>query len=171
MHRKFIALIVSAAVAVTGLTAPARADTDDVAKVLFGLTALALIGKAIEDRNDQPTVINRYPTRPVYTQPGRPIYTQPGRPIYVQPAPPRYQPRPLPRQVSKFDLPSSCLRNFSINGRNVQLFGDNCMRSTYAFTNSLPYACQYGFNGDRGRAHVGYEPLCLRERGYRTARF
>lgn len=166
MHRKFIALIVSAAVAVTGFTAPARADGDDLAKALLGFTALALIAKAIDDNNSQPTVINRYPTRPVYTQPGRPIY--------VQPVPPRYQPvppRPLPYQVSKLDLPGSCLRDFRVDGRTVRLFGDACMRQTYAFTNSLPYACQFGFNGNRGRAHVGYEPLCLRERGYRTARF
>ena len=168
MSRKFIAMILSAAVAVTGISAPARADSNDIAKALLGFTALALIAKAIDD-NDKPKVVNRYPVQPVYPQPGRPIYGTPSRPpIYGQPT----WPRPLPPQVSKFDLPQSCLNTFSINGRKVQLFGSACMSKTYAYAGSLPYACQYGFRGDRsGRNHIGYEPLCLRVRGYRTARF
>lgn len=169
MHRKFIALIVSAAVAVTGFTAPARADSDDIAKALLGFTALALIAKAIDDNKKQTTVINRYPTRPIYTQPGRPIYTQPRPPIYSHPTYPT--PRPLPPQVSKFDLPQSCLRNFQVNGRPVQLFGNACMNQTYAYTRSLPNVCEYRFRGDRGAQHIGFEPFCLQQRGYRTARF
>ncbi|MFD2857056.1 hypothetical protein ACFSZS_23125 [Seohaeicola zhoushanensis] len=89
MHRKFITLIVSAAVAVAGFSAPARADGDDIAKALIGFTALALIAKAIDDKNDRATT--HYPAPPIYGQPGRPrstasrgvrrsIRTRPARP-------------------------------------------------------------------------------------------
>ena len=52
MHRKFIAFIISTAVAVTALSAPARADTDDIARALVGIAALALIGKALSDNDN-----------------------------------------------------------------------------------------------------------------------
>ena len=164
MIRQFTTLAAAAAVVVTGLLAPApaRAEPGDAAKVLFGVAALAMIAKALDNNHSQPQVVTRYPTKPAYVTPR------------YQPVAPRYQPAP-PRQpvyqASKFDLPGSCLRNFQVNGRTVQLFGNGCMTQTYRFASSLPYACQYGFTNDRGRNHIGYEPLCLREHGYRTARF
>ncbi|MFD2857055.1 hypothetical protein ACFSZS_23120 [Seohaeicola zhoushanensis] len=45
------------------------------------------------------------------------------------------------------------------------------MNNTYAYANSLPNVCQYGFHTDRGRSRIGYEPFCLSQKGYRTARF
>lgn len=149
MHRKFIALIVASAVAVTALsTAPARADEHDVAKILAGLAALAFIGVAIEHNrdNDQPTASysGRTPPRPI-------------------------RPRPLPPQVSKYQLPQHCLHRYSVNNGHRRLFGKRCLNNNYRHTASLPYACQFQFKDGR-ETRTGYEPRCLRERGYRFAR-
>ena len=52
MHRKFIAVVLAASVAITGFSAaPARAD-EDVAKFIAGVVALGLIGAAINDAKD-----------------------------------------------------------------------------------------------------------------------
>lgn len=63
LHRQFIAAVLAAAVAVTGLTAaPARAD-NDAAKVIAAVAALAIIGAAVADANKskRPKVIYRTP--------------------------------------------------------------------------------------------------------------
>ena len=50
MYRRFIATILATAVAITGLTAaPARADNDDLLKILGGVAAIAIIGAAIKE--------------------------------------------------------------------------------------------------------------------------
>ncbi|MDW3118383.1 MAG: hypothetical protein R8G60_11815 [Roseovarius pacificus] len=52
-HRQFIAAVLAAAVAVTGMTAaPARAD-NDAAKVIAGVAALAVLGAAMSDAKAQ----------------------------------------------------------------------------------------------------------------------
>ena len=149
MHRKFIALILASALAITGLSAaPARAD-GDAARIFAGLAALAIIGAALERSRKQTTVTKQY-IQPAHPQPVRPQPT-----------------RPLPSYVARRDLPTSCLRTRSVNGQWRNLYGARCLQNTYAHTNSLPYACQLGYwDGQRNR--IGYEPLCLRERGYRT---
>ncbi|MEX0338429.1 MAG: hypothetical protein AB3N11_05250 [Arenibacterium sp.] len=148
MHRKFIALIVSAALAGTAFAAPARADTDEIASALFGFAALALIAKALTDRNKNDIEF----AQPTY-----------------RPAPKPIRPRPLPPAVSRFDLPAQCLRSYQVNRDRIRLFGAGCLRRHYRFSGSLPYACQFQFN-QNNRSYTGYEPLCLRERGYRIAR-
>jgi hypothetical protein len=141
MHRKFIALILATALAITGLSAvPARAD-GDTARLLAGLAALALIGVAIQKKNKR-RVVSRNQT---------------------------VQPLPLPSRVTRFDLPQRCLRSRSVNGRQRTLFGARCLQKNYIQNRSLPNACRLGYwSGDRNRA--GYDPQCLRERGYRFAR-
>ncbi|MEX0280701.1 MAG: hypothetical protein AB3N13_05865 [Arenibacterium sp.] len=152
MHRQFITLIVSAAIGVTALATPARAaDADDVAGALFGIAALALIGKALSDRNKNDVQ---------FVQPQHHSQPDPVRPI---------RPRPLPPAVSRYDLPGHCMRSFQVNRNRVQLLGAGCLRRYYRQVNSLPYACQFQFN-NHNRSYTTYEPLCLRERGYRITR-
>jgi len=149
MHRKFIALILATALAVTGLSAvPARAD-GDTARLFAGLAALALLGAAIQSNrnnglNDQQgdqSVTHNY----------------------------NYSPRDTPPKYTRKDLPRKCLRKRNVNGRNRNLLGAGCLRNNYAFNATLPYACQLGYwDGNRNR--TGYEPKCLRERGYRFTR-
>ncbi len=153
-HRKFIAFVVSSAVAVTAMTAPARADVNDFGKILAGITLLAIIGKAIDDDSKQ-----RHVTRNTYHNH---TYKNPNQPV---------RPKPLPPQVSsRYDLPGHCLKTYQMNGRDtVRLFGRKCLQQSYRHTNSLPYACQFQFD-KTNRSQTGYEPRCLRERGYRVAR-
>lgn len=142
MHRKFIALVLVAAVAITGLSAaPAFAD-GKTARQFGALALLGIIALAIQDsQRKRQVVTHNY----------------------------NVSPRPLPPKVTRMDLPRQCLRSHSVNGRNRNLFGVGCLNRNYGFTRSLPYACQLGFR-DRGRNRIGYEPVCLRERGYRFAR-
>ncbi len=149
MHRKFIALVISTAIAITGASAlPARAGTNDVAKVLIGIAAIAIIGNAINDARKPAPVTSRYYRRP---------------PI----AP---TPRPLPRGVSRYVLPGKCqFRANTRYGRRTVL-GSRCVANNYAHTRSLPGACVTRFWSDRrDRTSVGYSKQCLRRHGYRTA--
>ncbi len=62
MYRRFIAIILATAVAITGLTAaPARADNDRLLKILGGVAAVAIIGAAIKEAKDNDKVARRYP--------------------------------------------------------------------------------------------------------------
>lgn len=141
MHRKFIALILATGLAISGLAAaPARAD-GDTARLFAGLAALALIGVAIQKQHKRRAVTRNQ----------------------------ALQPLPLPQQVTRLDLPQRCLRSRSVNGRQRNLFGAGCLKRNFAHSGSLPNECRLGYwNGDRNRA--GYDPRCLRERGYRFAR-
>jgi hypothetical protein len=145
-HRKFIAFVVCLSLAITGFSAvPARAD-EDVAKVLAGLAALAIIGKAIHDRRDDRR--EAHVTR-------RPAYTPP----------PAVQPRPLPPRVARFDLPGQCLREFrGYSGR--KLLGEKCLQKNYRHTARLPQNCKVTFwNGRKNK--TAYKSRCLMRQGYR----
>lgn len=144
-HRKFIAFVLCLSLAITGFSAaPARAG-DDVAKVLAGLAALAIIGAAINDRRDERKA---HVTR-------RPAYTPP----------PAYQPRPLPPRVARYDLPGKCRREFrGYSGRN--LMGARCLQRNYRFSAGLPQQCRVTF-WNNGRNTAAYKPRCLKRQGYR----
>ncbi|MFS4581818.1 hypothetical protein [Phaeobacter sp. C3_T13_0] len=140
-HRKFITLILAAAVAITGFSAvPARAD-EDVAKVLAGLAVLGIIGAIVKNNRDDDRV---QVTRP-------------------------HRPKPLPPRVARYDLPAKCVRYFPRYSQSRTLMGRGCLRKQYGFEHTLPHACQVTFwNGKRNR--VGYRPDCLKKRGYRITR-
>lgn len=165
MFRKLISLTAAAAIATAGLSAPARADGEDIAKIIAGIALLGIIAKAVEDDDrDVAPPPTRYPTYG-YTPPRY------APPRYVPPRyiPPRHVPaRPVPPRVTRYDLPGACLRSYEVNRKTIRLFGANCLRKNYAYASSLPYACQFQFSTRQG-SHTGYEPLCLRERGYRVA--
>ncbi|WP_238365655.1 hypothetical protein [Mesobacterium pallidum] len=91
MSRTFIAGIVAASIAITGLsTAPARADSD-LGNALAGLTTLFILGKIISDSNDrksEPEVVYVKPKpKVIYVQPKpKVVYIQPKKKVvYVHP--------------------------------------------------------------------------------------
>lgn len=151
-HHKFIALILATAVAVTSLSAvPAYADGKTARQ--FGWVALlAVIGLAVQDSNRRRAVTNNNYT---YTPPK--THSTHSTP-----------PRPLPPQVSRKLLPHKCLRVHNVNGQRRKLFGLYCLKRNFSYVSSLPYACQRGYSSNHGN-RIGYEPFCLRERGYVTA--
>ncbi len=161
MHRKFIAMICASALAVTAFTAPARAD-DDVAKMIAGLAVLAIIGAAINDHNDNDTVVVQRRAQPYYPPQNH------GHSYSVRP-PQVVQPKPLPRQITRYDLPRSCLKTVRRGRDEFKILGGNCLQNNYRLTDSLPKACKVQVQGNKG-TRAGYKPHCLRERGYNLSR-
>ena len=164
IHRRFIASIAAAAIAVTGFsTAPARADDNDVAKALAVVLGLAVVGAAINKRND-----DKKARQPVYSQ--KPLPKPRKHTRSVSPRRDHVQPRPLPRQVSRKLLPQQCLSNLrTVRGRHIQAFGQNCLSRHYKFSNSLPRHCGQRVQTRRG-AGFAYEAQCLSRQGYQLAR-
>ncbi|WP_122074575.1 hypothetical protein [Pseudophaeobacter sp. EL27] len=147
-HRKFIAIILAAALAITGASSgPAQAG-EDFGKVVAGLAVLGILGAALHNHNTR----DRRHSREVVTRPHRPT--------------PGPQPRPLPPRFGRYDLPAQCVKYFPNfrNGRNLVARG--CLKRNYNHTRSLPQACKVTFwNGHKNR--TAYKPRCLNNHGYR----
>ena len=149
MHRKFIALIVSAAIAVTAFGAtPARAG--DTERLLGGLAALAIIGAAIHHHEKK----SRNRTRVTATPPKPTIQSM----------------RPLPPRVARYDLPRHCLRQPSARRAAAPLLGNRCLNRHYRYAASLPRVCRVSYWNGREKRH-GFEPICLRQKGYRVVNY
>lgn len=144
MHRKFIALVVSTAILITGLSvAPARAG--DTEKLLGGLAALAIIGVAVHEHKKR-----------------RAHSVNQNHHVY-QPT----VPRPLLPRAVRYDLPGRCLKPMKGYPGNTALLKPKCLNKHYAYANSLPQFCKISFwNGKRNKQ--AYEPRCLRQQGYRV---
>ncbi len=142
MSRKFITSILIAAVTVTGISlsaAPAKAGNDDLAKILFGATALIIIGKAIES-NNKAEAASRHKQK-------------------VTP------PRPSIRRKA---LPARCLRVHDTWDGRVRMLGQRCLEKRYTHVNQLPRQCKTRvrtYDGPR----QGYQMRCLRNKGFYLA--
>ncbi|WP_170582511.1 hypothetical protein [Ruegeria arenilitoris] len=151
MHRKFIALVVATAVAITGVSA-SQAKAADAHDILGGLAAIAIIGAAVnhynkEKRKERVTRQNNYVHQP-----------QNVRPDHI---------RPLPRRVARYDLPQRCLKTYNGYSKKRPLLGPNCLEKHYKHANSLPQQCKVGF-WDGKKVKRAYEPACLLQKGYRV---
>ncbi|EBA17170.1 hypothetical protein RSK20926_09372 [Roseobacter sp. SK209-2-6] len=142
-HRKFIAIVLSAALAVTGISAvPARAD-NDVGKVVAGIAVLGILGAALHRHNTRDRR-HQQVTRPYQPQ----------------------HPKPIPQHFRRYDLPARCVRYFPNYSHEENLVARGCLRKNYQYEASLPQQCRVTFwNGDKHR--TGYRPKCLTKRGYR----
>lgn len=154
MHRKFIALVLTTAICITGVSAlPARADNQDAARAITGLAALAILGLAIHnarDKDDNHVVSRQHNNQHLHS---------------VKPRPNRNQ---KAHHAARYVLPGKCLRNHKLHGGPRRLLGLECLQNNYRHTAQLPYACKQRFEG-KNITRTGYEPLCLRERGYRIS--
>ncbi|MCR9113621.1 MAG: hypothetical protein NXH84_10120 [Rhodobacteraceae bacterium] len=152
-HRTFIAAILAAALAVTGMTAgPARADSDDIAKWIAGAVALGLIGAAIADNN-------RDNDRAVTRNSGRGF----GNPDHGY-----RKNRHAYQQDQRYLLPKNCRARASTRSGEVRGFERNCLLRNYAHFNSLPHECAVRARGE-GRQWVIYQRRCLKQYGFRNA--
>ena len=171
MHRTFIALILSTAISVTGLSltaAPARAD--DTAKILAGIAAIALLGAAIENNRNKVRIV----TRPSPTWLGPNEYNgthyRPQPPIQSRPTPPApHRPRPLPPRFTRYDLPNHCLKPANGFRQGKYLVGNDCLERYYGSTRALPGECRVRFGAGR-ETHTMFRPGCLQKHGYRLVR-
>lgn len=72
------------------------------------------------------------------------------------------------RQNSRV-VPHGCLRAVETRFGTQRMFGRRCLERNYRYAQSLPGRCAvrvYTSNGPRR----GFDPLCLREQGYRSDR-
>lgn len=163
MSRKFITSILIAAVTVTGISfaaAPARAGNDDLAKLLFGATALAIVGTAIANGRESESTRSSKVNKHVHAYP-KPGHVSPHRPEAVR--------RKAP--VFSKSLPASCLRRHAVKGNHsVSLIGKRCVQNHYRHADRLPRHCQTRVQASTG-AHSGYNMYCLRQNGYTLAAY
>ena len=161
MHRKFIAAVVAAAMLITGLSAaPARADSDDLARALAAIAGLAIVGTVIKNRNDRRDEKRNEVSRG-YTHDPAPRHSL--RPKHT------VKPRPLPQRVSRNLLPGDCLRSYNTRDGRIRMFNARCLDRNFVHADRLPDRCFREVRTRDGRRR-GYEARCLRDRGYELAR-
>ncbi len=159
MHRKFIALIIATAVAITGISA-SQARAADTRDILGGLAAIALIGAAVNHYHQEKKRDEEAERRKRHKQ-------AEAKAKKAKKAKKKHAVRPLPKRVARYDLPQRCLRTFNAYSNKRPLLGPNCLKKYYKHADSLPHQCKVGFwNGKKVKR--AYEPACLRQKGYRV---
>ena len=175
MHRKFIALIIAASLAVTGLSAaPARADAEDAAKVIAGVAALAILGAAIADAKDDKDRVTRnrdhlrHENR--HRGHGKKWDHRQGRDRWDKTHRNNNHARALPKRVKRKLLPRACRTDVRLRGgQSIRGFGRGCLKRNYGYANSLPHACKTTVRGRHGKLRTVYRGRCLYRHGYREA--
>ena len=133
-------------------------DREDVGKLLFGLATIAVIGAAIDQNRDN----DRNRSTRVHDTPQ---WGGINRNNSWSDLNRRHDNSHNSRRV----LPGSCLETVETRFGHQRLFGKRCLERNYRHASRLPDRCVvrlYTNEGPRG----GYDPLCLREQGYRSDR-
>ena len=172
MSRQFIAAIALTSLVATGFSAaPARAGEHDTARVLAGITAFLLIGKALNDHGDRKRAAaqghnnhNNGHNNGHWSHNGHSHYGHNNGHTHNQPV--RLDPKPVPPRVRAKTLPKHCMRVVQGQRKQVRMLGARCMQKNYRFTNQLPRACQVKVRTHRGK-RFGFKPGCLKGYGYR----
>lgn len=164
-HRKFISLILAAALAVTGMTAaPVQAGDRDVAKWVAGAVALGLIGAAIADqrRDDRAVTRHRGGHKPRFDRGHRRGHDKfddrghrRGHDGYGNRG----------RHGGRFALPQQCRRDVRVRGGVLRGYGRHCLLNNYPRFNALPHRCAVETRG-HGRRGVVYGSTCLERHGF-----
>ncbi len=146
MTKTFLAGIMAASLAFTGLTAaPAQAEMNTQTRnLLIGLAATAIIAGAINN--------NRA-----------------GQAAPVQVQRNDWTPAPAPQRSWSRVLPAACI--VDLNGRrgDIRIFSERCLDRNYRFADRLPEQCAIRVRTRDGRVN-GYDPRCLRDAGFTTDR-
>lgn len=120
---------------------PARADGQDIAKVLGGLVVLYAIGRAIDDRNDN---------RQVQRQVQRHATVNPGRGVGVR---------------AQKVIPNQCFVEVVSQGQIESGYGARCMQNNVRRAGELPPRCLRQVDTRRGTRNL-YSERCLRRDGW-----
>ncbi len=144
--RRFTATVAAAATAMALLTAaavPARAgqDSDDFAKAIAALAAIAIIGTAINKKDN-----DRRPPAHVVNPPKHGHYS-----------PPRNQRASI--------LPAQCAVQIRGRRQSETVYPENCLRRA-GIDRRLPQHCEVTIQG-RGHGRTAYEENCLLNSGFR----
>lgn len=160
--RRVIGAVAATGIAAALMTAawavPARADSRDLAKILAGIAAIALIAKAIDDDKDKDKDRRKRDRRPAVTQHDPDLPFVPGhRTLQDHRAP----------QAEARRIPADCALEVRGGGRSRLAYGEQCLVS-YGLRR-LPRHCAYDAT-IFGRADRLYPAACLREGGFRLPR-
>ena len=145
MFRQALALVAIAALSAAALApSPARAASEeDIARILAGLAALAIVGKALSDRDrdddDKPPVIAPHRSKPKD----------------------HYRPRHDAKTV-----PVRCLRTYETRQGVRRVVMRDCAERTVAEPWELPRQCLLRVQTRHGPAEA-YGGRCMRQHGYR----
>lgn len=159
--KKLFTALIAGSIAIAGMTAtPARADSEDVAKVIVGIAALSIIAKALD--NDDRGYVHR--TRPY-----------PDQDYYDRKHDKRYKPRPVHKHPGKVhkarkNLPANCVRRHETHRGRLVFLGRQCLKNNYRHFSSLPNSCKVQSNTYKGMRY-GYQISCLRHKGYRLVQY
>ncbi|MDZ4135348.1 MAG: hypothetical protein U1D06_07095 [Paracoccaceae bacterium] len=164
--RRFTATVAAAATAFALMTAaavPARANSDDVARALAAIAAIAIVGTVIKNnKKDQGTAQYREQNNNDPFRYNQPRYDEP-----------RYDERRY-EQSRRHDarrgvaLPNQCLIEVKNRGRTTLAYSEYCLRRN-GIDNRLPRQCEIDVR-QRGRTSTAYSASCLADAGFRTRR-
>jgi hypothetical protein len=143
--KHFIATVMGLAMTVTSISAmPARALSEqDLAKLLFGATALVIIGAAVNnDKKHKPAPVAR---------------EHHSKPRETHRAP----------RSARHALPARCGRTFRLQGgHRVHAYGKNCLSQANVNQRHLPSECRFNATNQYGRTVRGYKTHCLKRNGF-----
>ncbi len=182
--RKITATLASLSLA-AGLSAPtgsAAADGEDIAKIIAGIAALAIISEAIDDRNDRKdTATTSQSGRRIYQEldhGGRPGY----RPNTSNRSKSRYIEEPTfgrliderrrnaaRNNIRIHRLPDRCQRLVETRRGDRLVYGARCLNRNWGYTRWLPESCKVFIDTPRGN-RAAYVARCLRRDGWQVAR-
>ena len=158
MGRKFIATILSAALAVTAVSAPARADNQDIVKFLAGATALVIIGKAIQDSkrddNRQTHYVPRRDDRHDHDR-GRDDHRDRGN---------HYWDRDRDQRIT---MPANCRVDVNTRQGVLRGYSYDCVQRDRRLARALPGQCVTNTRTHRGTQFI-YSSQCLARNGVRV---
>lgn len=161
--KKIFTTLIAGSIAIAGMTAsPARADSEDVAKVIVGIAALSIIAKALEEdgnvavHHDRSSHWHRHPNGVRHNHPHQHghhrTYGHTDKSYY-----------------GRKDLPAECVRRHETHRGRVVFLGRQCLKNNFRYFNSLPNRCRVQTQTYKGMRY-GYQISCLRDKGYRLVR-
>lgn len=126
-------------------------DREDMGKLLIGLAAVAVIGAAIEENRDRNESTRVHDNHNQYNW-GRINRGNDWSNL---------------NRSNRRVLPRECFRRVETRFGTQRMFGQRCLERNYRHVNSLPGRCAVRVYTDNGPRR-GFDPLCLREQGYRA---
>lgn len=163
-YRTFIASILVAAMTITGWAAtPARADSEDIAKVIAGVAALAIIGAAISERNDR----NDYNVVTRNRRHHNDHFQGGHRRAHKHKHKHNHHNDRFTRRHRA--LPGQCQTRGWANNRVIHGLSRRCLINNYSRFNALPHECARRVVNRNGRERIIYSNHCLDRRGFRIA--
>lgn len=166
--RRFTATLAATATALALMTAaavPARADTrsDDFAKALAALAAIAIVGSALSDRNDDrrdhQVIVPQKPHGKKWSHRGwddKEWHHQKG---YVK----------RKHRSREIVLPAQCAVEIGGRRHSSVVYPKRCLRRA-GIEARLPRQCET-YIRSRGRTRTAFDQNCLLDSGFRTQRY